>query len=53
MKAYNRENMQRAIGTLEGLRAVAEEKQAEALNNVIGMLDCILFDEPTESEAEK
>ena len=53
MKTYNRENMQRAIGVLEGLRAAVNEKQDEALNSVIGVLDCVLFDEPAESEDTK
>ena len=53
MKAYNRENVNRAIGVLEGIRAFVEEKQENELNNVICILDSVLIDEPTESEDTK
>ena len=53
MKQYNRENIQRAAGILEGLRSFADEKQENALTNAIELLNLVLFEEPVESEDTK
>lgn len=48
MKQKNRETMERAIGIVEGLSWVAEEKMSEALVTVCEMLDAVMKDEETE-----
>jgi hypothetical protein len=45
MKENNRETMQRAIGIIDGVSWVTEEKVAEALVSAMEMLDAILNDE--------
>ena len=48
MKQKNRETMERAIGIVEGLSWVAEEKMSEALLTVCEMLDAVMRDEVEE-----
>ena len=48
MKQKNRETMQRAIGLVEGVAWVAEEKQIDALMAAVEMLDAVMIDEEKE-----
>lgn len=48
MKQKSRETMERAIGIVEGLSWVAEEKMREALEIVCEILDAVMRDEETE-----
>ena len=48
MKQKNRETMQRAMGIVEGVAWVAEEKQSGALLAVVSMLDIVMNDEVEE-----
>ena len=50
MKKFNRENLQRVAGILEGLKTFADEKQQEILFRAIDIIDVVLCDEPMESE---
>ena len=45
MKHSNRETMQRAIGIIEGVAWIADEKQSDALFSVVEMLDSVLNSE--------
>ena len=48
MKQKNRETMERAIGFVEGLSWVGDEKVGNALVSLCEMLEGILKDEETE-----
>lgn len=45
MKRKNRENMQRAIGIIEGVSFSVKSPMDDALTSAIEILDCIMEDE--------
>lgn len=48
MNQKNRETMQRAIGLVEGVAWVSDEKQSDALMAAVEMLDTVMKDEEEE-----